>query len=60
MASEGASPEIASVEVPAEVPKSPRPMLTTKGPKVKKDKQKVAQSVRTSLRKHLQKENPTA
>jgi len=51
--------------VPVEVPKSLRspslrPTLTTKGPKVKKDKQKVAQPVRTFPRKHLQKDKPTA
>jgi len=45
MASERASPQVVSVEVPAEVLKSlrlprPRPTLIKEGPKTKKDKKK--------------------
>ena len=62
--SKGAAPEVASVEVLAEVPKSPRsprlrPTSTTEGPKTKKYKQRVAQLVRESPRKHPNKEKPT-
>ena len=57
MASEGVSPEFISVEVLTKVPKllrspRPRPTTTKEGPKTKKDKQKVTQSVRESPRKH--------
>lgn len=65
MVVEGDTLEITSVEVPKQVPKSLRsPMLRCtppkEGPKRKKDKQEATQSVCDSLRKHQQKENPTA
>lgn len=64
MAVEGAALEITSVEVPTEVPKSPRsprprPMPNKEGPKTKKDKHKPTPLVRASPRKHPQKEKPT-
>lgn len=54
---EGTALEIASVEVPAEVPKSLRsprlrPTLIKEGPKMKKYNKKLTQSVRASPRKH--------
>jgi len=57
MAYEGAAPEVVSVEMPAEVPKSQksarlRPMPTREGRKTKKDKQNMMQLVHKSLRKH--------
>lgn len=53
------------VELPVEVPKSPRtprprPMPTQGGPKLKKDKQKMEPLVRASPRKHPQLGKPTA
>lgn len=52
------------MEVPADVPKSPRsprarPTLKREGPKMKKDKQKATQPVCESPRKHQKKQKPT-
>ena len=57
MAAEGASLEVSSVELHAKVSNSPRlprprPTPTTEGPKEKKDKQKAAQLVHLSCRRH--------
>lgn len=62
METKGVSPEIASFEVPVEVPKSLRsprlrPTLTKEGPKMKKDKEKVTLQVRALPKKHSQKES---
>lgn len=64
MASEVASPEVVSVDMPTAVSKSlrsPRQKPTPVGEasKTKKDKQKVTHLVRESPKKHQKKEKPT-